>query len=83
MSKRIVFTFDDRSFKALEQLTETGDFGSYADAVRESLTITRALQKQAKQGFTEVRVYNPSDKVQRTLIVPDLISTAQPKRGKK
>ena len=55
-NKRVVFTFDERSLESLQKLTDQGRFSSMADTVRESLQISRALQSQAGQGFTEVRV---------------------------
>ena len=52
--KRVVFTFDERSFQSLEEIKENAKFDSLA--VRGSLAVSRALQQQAKQGFTEVVV---------------------------
>ncbi|MEM7537923.1 MAG: hypothetical protein AAF639_37480, partial [Chloroflexota bacterium] len=58
-SKRVAFTFDERSLNTLEDMTEEGHFSSMADTVRESLQISRALQTQVKQGYTEIIVRNP------------------------
>lgn len=41
-TKRVVFSFDERSLESLEKLTEQGRFSSMADTVRESLQISRA-----------------------------------------
>ena len=41
-SKRVVFSFDERSLRALEVMTEEGKYNSMADTVRESLQISRA-----------------------------------------
>ncbi|MBZ9752746.1 hypothetical protein K7W42_18045 [Deinococcus sp. HMF7604] len=71
-SKRVVFTFDDRSLRTLKQMTEEGQYGSLADTVRESLQITRALHLQARKGFTEVRVRNPSTGREREVVIPRL-----------
>lgn len=70
--KRVVFSFDDRSFDSLERLTEQGRFGSMAETVRESLQISRALQGQAQEGFTEIVVRKPGTNEERVLIVPNL-----------
>lgn len=73
-SKRVAFTFDDRSLKTLEQMTAEGHFGSMADTVRESLQISRALQSQARQGYTEVIMRNPDTKEERVVVIPRLSS---------
>ncbi len=73
MSKRIVFTFDQRSFDALESLRRDGNFESLADAVRESIRITRALQQQGKQGFTDVLVRNPVTGDENVMVMPPII----------
>src|SRR5437660_522272 len=43
--KRVVFTFDERSLESLERIKEQAKFGSLADAVRNSLQVSRALQQ--------------------------------------
>src|SRR5437870_12895634 len=58
-TRRVVFSFDERSLESLQKITEQGRFASMADTVREALQISRALQPQAQQGFTEVIVGNP------------------------
>jgi hypothetical protein len=72
MSKkqRVVFTFDDRSLESLKRIKEQGHFDSLADTVRESLRVSRALQTQAEQGYTEVVVRNPKTKEERVIIIP-------------
>jgi hypothetical protein len=72
VSKRLVFTFDDRSYENLVAMKVVGRYKSLADAVRDSLQITRALQSQAEQGFTELIVRDPKRDVERTLIIPEL-----------
>jgi Arc/MetJ-type ribon-helix-helix transcriptional regulator len=71
-TRRVVFTFDERSLESLQKLTEQGRFASMADTVRESLQINRALQGQANQGFTEVVVRNPDTNEERVLVIPTL-----------
>lgn len=71
-NKRVVFTFDERSLESLQKLTDQGRFSSMADTVRESLQVSRALQSQAGQGFTEVMVRNPETNEQRVLVIPTL-----------
>jgi Arc/MetJ-type ribon-helix-helix transcriptional regulator len=77
-TRRVVFSFDERSLESLEKLTEQGRFSSMADTVRESLQISRALQSQAGQGFTEVLVRNPETNEERVLVLPPL-QAANPK----
>jgi hypothetical protein len=43
-----------------------------ANAVRDSLQITRALQSQAEQGYTEIIVRNPETNEERVIVVPEL-----------
>src|SRR5438094_9152572 len=71
-AQRVVFSFDERSLESLQRIREQGQFSSMADAVRESLQISRALQAQAGQGFTEVVVRNPQTKEERVIVIPDL-----------
>jgi Arc/MetJ-type ribon-helix-helix transcriptional regulator len=71
-TKRVIFSFDERSLESLQKLTEQGRFSSMADTVRESLQISRALQGQAQQGFTELVVRNPETNEERVLVVPNL-----------
>ncbi len=75
-TRRVVFSFDERSLESLQKLTEQGRFASMADTVRESLQISRALQAQAKQGFTEVIVRNPETDEERVLVIPILQPSA-------
>ena len=71
-TRRVVFTFDERSLESLQQIKDQGRFGSLADVVRESLGISRALQLQNQQGFTEIIVRNPETKQERVLVIPPL-----------
>ena len=56
--KRVVFTFDERSFDSLEKMKDNGNYGSLAEAVRDSLKVSRSLQQQSEQGYSEVIVRN-------------------------
>jgi Arc/MetJ-type ribon-helix-helix transcriptional regulator len=71
-TRRVVFSFDERSLDSLKRITEQGHFSSMADTVRESLQVSRALQTQAEQGFTEVVVRNPETKEERVIVIPTL-----------
>ncbi len=77
-TKRVVFSFDERSLASLEDLTRQGRFPSMAETVRDSLQISRALQVQAEQGFSEVILRNPETKEERVIVIPTLHS---PKRS--
>ena len=74
--KRVVFTFDERSLRALEVMTEEGNYDSMVDTIRESLKISRALQTQAKQGFSEITLLNPDTGEERAIVIPHLQSLA-------
>jgi hypothetical protein len=67
-SKRVTFTFDERNFERMRRIKELGQFSSFADAVRDSLTVNSALQNQASEGFTEVIVRNPKTGDERILV---------------
>jgi Arc/MetJ-type ribon-helix-helix transcriptional regulator len=71
-TKRVVFSFDERSLASLEDLTKQGRFPSMAETVRDSLQISRALQLQAEQGFSEVVLRNPDTKEERVIVIPTL-----------
>lgn len=71
-TRRVVFSFDERCLESLQKLTAQGRFSSMADTVRESLQISRTLQSQARQGFTEVIVRNPDTNEERVLVIPNL-----------
>lgn len=53
----------------LRELTEAGGFPTASDAVRDALTIARALQSQSQQGFTEVVVRNPETNQERAIVL--------------
>ncbi len=72
VKKRVVFTFDQRSMESLETLKERGRLDSLAEAVRNSLQLSRALQQQKELGYTEVVVRNPQTKEEKVLIIPNL-----------
>ena len=71
-TQRVVFSFDERSYDSLQQIKDRGRFSSMGEAVRESLQISRALQSQASQGFSEIVVRNPETKEERAIVVPNL-----------
>lgn len=71
-TRRVVFSFDERSLESLRKITEQGRFASMADTVRESLQVTQALQSQARHGYTEVIVRNPETNKERVLLIPNL-----------
>lgn len=71
-AQRVVFSFDDRSLESLQRIKEQGRFSSMADAVRESLQVSRALQSQAEQGYSELVVRNPNTGEERVIVIPTL-----------
>lgn len=72
-TRRLVFTFDERSLESLQKIKQQGRFSSLADAVRQSLQISKALQSQSEQGFKEVIVRNPETTEERVLVIPELV----------
>jgi Arc/MetJ-type ribon-helix-helix transcriptional regulator len=71
-TRRVVFSFDERSLESLQKIREQGRFASMGEAVRESLQISKALQSQAHQGFSEIVVRNPETKQERVIVIPAL-----------
>ena len=71
-TQRVVFTFDERSLASLKEMVDQGPFPSMAEAVRDSLAVNRAIQNQAKQGYTEVIVRDPETKQERVMILPSV-----------
>ncbi len=71
-NQRVMFTFDERSLESLQKMREQGRFASMGEAVRESLQISRALQSQATQGFSEIIVRNPETREERVIVIPVL-----------
>jgi hypothetical protein len=76
-TQRVVFSFDERSYDSLQQIKDRGRFSSMGEAVRESLQISRALQSQSSQGFSEIVVRNPETKEERVIVVPNLQAAAR------
>ncbi len=76
-SKRVAFTFDERSLAALQEMVERGDYSSMAETVRESLRVVRALQTQASDGYRELVVRNPETGEERVIVIPNLASGSQ------
>ena len=68
MSKKVVFTFEAESFPSLEKLQEDGDYPSLAETVKDSLKILWAVQKQTKQGYTELIVRNPNTDTEKLVL---------------
>jgi len=79
-SKRVAFTFDERSFATLEDMTKEGHFSSMAETVRESLQISLALQAQVKKGYDEIVVRNPENGEERVIVIPSLQSLSRNER---
>jgi hypothetical protein len=71
-TQRVVFSFDERSLESLQRIKEQGRFSSMGEAVRESLQVSRALQSQVNQGFTEIVLRNPETKEERVIVIPNL-----------
>lgn len=76
-TQRVVFSFDERSLESLQRIKEQGHFSSMGEAVRESLQISRALQSQAAQGFSEILVRNPETNQERVIVIPALHSAGK------
>jgi Arc/MetJ-type ribon-helix-helix transcriptional regulator len=76
-AQRVVFSFDERSLESLQRIRQQGRFSSMADAVRESLQVSHALQSQAEQGFTELVVRNPQTGDERVIVIPNLQSSSK------
>lgn len=76
-TQRVVFTFDERSLESLKTMQEQGRYPSMGNVVKDSLQISRALQNQADQGFTEIIVRNPETSEERVIVVPTLLTSSK------
>ena len=74
---RIAFTFDEQSLAGLEEMKDDGNYSCFAETVRDSLQITRSLQKLAKRGYSEIIVRDPKTDEERLLIIPTLWALSQ------
>ena len=74
---RIVFTFDEQSLAGLEDIKDDGNYACFAETVRDSLQITRSLQKLAKKGYSEIIVRDPETENERLLIIPTIQAVFQ------
>ena len=73
---RVVFTFDEDSLAGLEEIREDGNYSGLAETVRDSLQITRSLQKLAKRGYIQIIVRDPETEEERLLMIPTLTAVA-------
>ena len=71
-SNRVVFTFDDKSLESLRKLVEDGEYGSMAEAVRDSLILNRTLQTQIRNGYEDVIVRDRKTGKERLIVMPSL-----------
>ena len=74
---RIAFTFDEESLAGLEEIKNDGNYSCFAETVRDSLQINRALQTQAKKGYNEIIVRDPETGDERVLVIPSLQSLSR------
>lgn len=71
-TRRLVFSFDERSYDDLTRLAADGNFATVHQAVRTAIHITRGLQSQAQDGYSELVVRDPRTKSERILVIPGL-----------
>ena len=71
---RVAFTFDEQSLAGLEEIKKDGNYSCFAETVRDSLQINRALQTQAKKGYNEIIVRHAETGDERVLVIPALQS---------
>ena len=65
ITRRIVFTFDERALESAKTLQRDRKHNSLAETVRESISILLALENQRSQGFSELSVRNPDNGKER------------------
>ena len=53
------------------------NYSCLADTMRDSLSITQALQTQAKKGYNEIIVRNPDTEEERLLVIPTIRAVAR------
>lgn len=69
---RVVFTFDACSYETLQDMVQRGKYDSPAACVRECLQVNRAIQEQAKRGFTEVLCRDPETGLEKQVVIPSM-----------
>ena len=69
---RVVFTFNQNSLAALEEIKENGNYSTLAETVHDSLQITRTLQKLAQRGYRQIIVRDPKTDEERLLTIPTI-----------
>lgn len=77
---RVAFTFDEQSLAGLEEIQMDGNYSCFAETVRDSLQINRALQILSKRGYNEIILRHSKTGEERVLVIPSLNSIRQ--RGK-
>ena len=76
-SRRIVFTFDERSLESLERVQKRLGAKSLAEAVRISLALADSLQREAELGFVEVITRSPKTGLERVMGGPALVRSGR------
>lgn len=67
---RVAFTFDDQNFQSLKSVTANGGFTSMGSALRESIELSRILQEESENGFSELLICN--GRQVRQILVPSI-----------
>jgi hypothetical protein len=67
--KRIAFSFDQRSFEALNHIKNSGGFSSLGETVKTALQILGTWQDLRSQGFSELLFRNPKTKEERICVI--------------
>jgi hypothetical protein len=65
---RVIFDFDEENLEVLRRMTNQFQFEDMGETVRQSLRVVFALREQAKEGYTQVVVRNPSTQGEKILV---------------
>ena len=68
MERRVVFTFDEKSFSSLKQIIEDGGYQDMAAAVKDSLCILNALLHEGNQKNAEIILRSPKTNREKVFI---------------
>lgn len=73
-TKKILFSFDEDSYKNILELQAQLGAKSIAETLRRSLEMMSVLETQASEGYSEIVLRNNSDKKEKTIVAPSFFS---------
>lgn len=69
--QRVIFSIDVDTLNTIREIQADGGYKDLAETVQDSLIILRAIQTQAKEGFTDVVTRNTDAGDERIITIND------------